>query len=116
MRRILILSNQSLFWCGVQKLLSPEAGCVLVGWERDLDQALERIRELRPDAVLLDKGDVSANGASPVMRILEQGLETRVIALSLMDSSISVYRQERHQVDNVNDLVHIIEQAEASTG
>ena len=110
MKRVMILSRQSAFWWGVQRLLRDGGGCDLVGWETEVDQALERIRELRPDVVLVDKGDARADNASPIMRILGEGLGMCVIALGLEENTLSLYREERRTVDDVEDLIRAIEQ------
>ena len=115
MKRVMILSRQSAFWWGVQWLLRDGGGCDVVGWETEIAKGLERIREMRPDVVLVDKGSARADDACPVMRILGEGLGMRVIALSVEDSILSVYREERHAVGGVEDLIRAIEQAPAAS-
>ena len=107
----MILSKQTVFWWGVQKLLQERARCDLVAWETEPDQALHRIRELRPDVVLVAKDDADTNDLSPITRILSEGLKTCVIALSLEENTLSLYHEERHRVDEVEDLIRAIDQA-----
>ena len=54
MKRIFMVSSQLLFSLGVENLLRQQAGLEIVGRETDATKALERIRELKPDVVLMD--------------------------------------------------------------
>jgi len=110
MKRIMIFAKRSAFWCGLQRLLEVGECCDLVAWETEVEPALERIRELRPDAVLVDGDRGRANEASPIMRILSEGLGTRVIGLSLDDNTLALYREHRRIARNVDDLIQAIDQ------
>jgi two-component system LytT family response regulator len=52
--RVLVVDDEPLVRDGIRALLEREAGVRLLGEARDGEEALERIRELRPDLVLLD--------------------------------------------------------------
>jgi DNA-binding NarL/FixJ family response regulator len=73
MRRIFILSSHPLFGQGVESLLRQEAGLIIVGQETDADKALERIKEIRPDVVILDCAEPECDPTLAVMRILRGG-------------------------------------------
>lgn len=109
MPRVMILAGKSTLWWGVSEVLQKAEQCDLVCWETELDQALQRIRELRPDVVLVDKGSATASDIPLIMGILGEGLGTRVFALSLEDSSLSIYREERLTVEEGEDLIRAIE-------
>lgn len=104
MKRVMILSKQSTFWWGVHKLLQDGGSCDVVGWETELDQALVRIHELQPDVVLVDKIADATSGNSPILRILGEELGMSVIALSVEENTLSLFREERRMVDDVEDL------------
>ena len=104
MKRVLILSSHPLFGRGVESLLRKETRLDIVGWEADIDKAVERIRELQPDVVILDSGDPTPE----VLRILREGLGTKVIGLNLQDSTMCVYRGEQRVVKRIEDLVEAI--------
>jgi two-component system LytT family response regulator len=52
--RVLVVDDEPLVREGIRVLLEREAGVRLLGEARNGEEALERIRELRPDLVLLD--------------------------------------------------------------
>ena len=104
MKRVLILSSHPLFGRGVESLLRKETRLDIVGWEADIDKAVERIRELQPDVVILDSGDPTPE----VLRILREGLGTKVIGLNLQDSTMCIYRGEQRVVKRIEDLVEAI--------
>jgi DNA-binding NarL/FixJ family response regulator len=109
MRRVFILSCHPLFGQGVESLLRREAGLEIVGQETDLDQAVERIKEIRPDVVILDCAEPARDPTPAVMRILREGLGTKVIGLNLQNNTLYIYRGEQRLVKEVKDLIEAIE-------
>jgi DNA-binding NarL/FixJ family response regulator len=109
MRHVFIISSHPLFGQGVESLLRQEAGLEIVGRETDVDKAAEHIQELRPDVVILDCGDPACDPTPTVMRILREGLGTKVIGLNLQDNTLCIYRGEQRVVKEVKDLVEAIE-------
>ena len=105
MKRVFILSSHPLFSQGVESLLRQEPGVDIVGRETDVDKAIERIKELQPDVVILDNGDPTPE----VMCILREGVGTKVIGLNLQDNTICIYRGEQRVVKEVEDLVEAID-------
>jgi DNA-binding NarL/FixJ family response regulator len=109
MKRVFILSSHPLFGRGVESLLCRETGLEIVGWETDVDNAIRRIRELQPDVVILDNADPACDPTPAVMRILREGVGTKVIGLNLQDNTMCIYRGEQRVVKEVTDLVEAIE-------
>jgi DNA-binding NarL/FixJ family response regulator len=109
MKRIFMLSRHPLFSEGVESLLCGEAGLEIVGRETDLEKGLGRIRELRPDVVIVDNGDPMHDPLAAVMRILRESLGTRVIGLNLQDNMVCTYRGEQRIARGVEDLLEAIE-------
>jgi AmiR/NasT family two-component response regulator len=109
MIRVLILSSHPLFGQGVESLLRHEPGLEIVGWQADVDDAIERIKELQPDVVIMDSGDPVCSPTPAVMRILREGVGTKVIGLNLQDNTVCIYRGEQRVVREVKDLVEAIE-------
>jgi chemotaxis response regulator CheB len=91
MKRIFMLSSHPLLGQGVESLLRRETGLEIVGREMDVDKAVERIKELRPDAVILDCAEPKCDPTPAVIRILGEGLGTKVIGgkSSKLDSTSS---------------------------
>ena len=105
MKRVFILSSHPLFSQGVESLLRQEPGVDIVGRETDVDKAIERIKELQPDVVILDSGDPTPE----LMCILREGVGTKVIGLNLQDNTIGIYRGEQRVVKSIEDLIEAIE-------
>jgi DNA-binding NarL/FixJ family response regulator len=108
MKRIFMLSSHPLFSQGVESLLCGEAGLEIVGREMDLEKGLDRIRELRPDVVIVDNSDPMQDPTPAVMRILRERLGTRVIGLNLQDNIVCIYRGEQRMARGVEDLLEAI--------
>jgi DNA-binding NarL/FixJ family response regulator len=109
MKRVFILSSHPLFGQGVENLLRREEGLDIVGQETDADKALERIKEIRPDVVILDCAEPGCDPTLAVMRILREGVQTKVIGLNLQDNTMYIYRGEQRVVKEVKDLIEAIE-------
>jgi len=109
MKRIFMFSTHPLFSQGVESLLRQEPGVEIVGRETDVDNAIERIKELQPDVVIFDSGDLACNLTPAVMRILREGVGTKVIGLNLQDNTMCIYRGEQRVVKEVKDLMEAIE-------
>ncbi len=110
MKRIFILSSHLLFGRGVESLLHQETGLEIVGRETDVDKAIERIKELQPDVVIVDSADPAGDPTPAVMRILREEVGTKVIGLNLQDNIVCIYRGEQRVIQGVKDLVEAIEQ------
>jgi DNA-binding NarL/FixJ family response regulator len=108
MKRIFLLSSHPLFGQGVESLLRQETEFDIVGLETDIDRAVARIKRLRPDAVVVDSNETIPDPALVVMRILREGLETRVIGVNLWDNIVCVYQGQQRIVKEVQDLVQAI--------
>ena len=109
MKRIFMFSTHPLFSQGVESLLRRETGLEMVGREMDVDKAIGRIKELQPDVVILDSGDPACDLTPAVMRILREGVGTKVIGLNLQDNKMFICRGEQRVVKEVKDLVEAIE-------
>jgi AmiR/NasT family two-component response regulator len=114
MKRIFILSSHPLFGQGVENLLRQESRLEIVGREADVDNAIRRIKKLQPDVVIVDSSDPASDPTSAVMRILREGVGTKVIGLNLQDNTICIYRGEQRVVKEVKDLVEAIEHSPLS--
>lgn len=110
MKHIFMLSSQLLFSRGVEDLLRQQAGLEIVGHETDATRALARIRELKPDAVILDSKDLASSPSTLVALILREAPAAKVIALNLENDRICVYRGEQRTAQSVDDLRQVIDE------
>ena len=108
MKHIFILSSHPLFSVGVETLLQDETGLELVGRETIPDRAIERIKELKPDIVILDSDYVACNADPILLRIFQEQLGIQVIGMNLQDNRICIYHEEQRIVQSVDDLKNIL--------
>jgi chemotaxis response regulator CheB len=109
MKRVFILSSHPLFGQGVESLLRREARLEIIGQETDVDKAVERIKELQPNVVILDCAEPTCDPTPVMMHLLKEGLDTKVIGLNLQDNTLYIYRGEQRRVKDVQDLIEAIE-------
>jgi chemotaxis response regulator CheB len=109
MKRIFMLSSHSLFSQGIEIVLSQKCDVEIVGHEADVDIAIARIRELRPDVVIVDNGLAASTDGTLVMRILQEQTGAKIVGLSLHDNSFSIYRGEQRELGRIEDLTRAIE-------
>lgn len=83
---VLLVDDHGLVREGVREILSAERDLVVVGEAADSRQALARVRELRPDIVLLDVAIPGGHAADTVTRMRGVSPDSRIIILSMYDS------------------------------
>ena len=110
MKRVFFLSSQPLFGQGLISLLSNEKRFDIVGCESDMEQAIRDIKALRPDVVIVDNADPACEAMPAVMRLLREGMGTKIIGLNLKNNTLCIYQGEERVVKDVEDLVNAMEQ------
>jgi DNA-binding NarL/FixJ family response regulator len=93
-----------MFGRGLESLLREDAKLDIVGQEADIGRAFERIRELRPDVVILDSDEPDLE----VGHILKVSPDIKVIGLSLQNNNLYVYRASQRVTRSVSDLMEAI--------
>lgn len=109
MTRILLVSRQSLFSSGLQSLLTHQAKVEIVGQEADPAHAIERVKELQPDVVIVDNDPSAGDSAAFALNVLRAGMKVKVIGLGLKDNALYIYRKERRIAHGVEDLMEALE-------
>ena len=107
-KRVFILSQQSMFSKGIETLLSHEAGIEIMSTNTDLITSLECIKKDHPDIVIVNCDDPENALSSVMLDIIRDRLGVCVIGLSLQDNQISIFRGENKQVRQVEDLLEIL--------
>lgn len=79
---VLIADDQTLFREGLKDLLEDEKGIKVVGEAKTGPEAIEMVKRLRPDVVLMDIKIPEMDGISATRVIREKFPETNVIILS----------------------------------
>ena len=90
--RILICDDHGLFSEGIKAILRNEQGIEVVGEVRDGRQAVEKVKELRPDVVLMDVSMPDLSGFEATRRVHEADLTVKVLMLTMHDEEELVAR------------------------
>ncbi len=83
--RIVVVEDHALVREGTTELLEREPGCAVAGQAGSAEEALQLIRDLRPDVALVDVELPGMNGIALARAVAEQSPDTRVIILSAYD-------------------------------
>ena len=86
--RVLVVDDNSLFRSGVRSEVEPVVG--VVGEAGDVATAIDGIRALRPDVVLLDVHLPGGGGRAVLDAVLPSQPEVRFLALSVSDAAEDV--------------------------
>ncbi len=84
--RIVIADDHQLMREGLRSLLEKQRGVEVVGEAADGRTAVQMVRELKPDIILMDIGMPQLNGIEATRKITAEPLKTKVIALSMHSS------------------------------
>jgi len=85
--RVLIVDDHTLVRDGIRSLLALLADIEVVGEASNGKEALEKIKELVPDVVLMDLAMPVMGGLEATRRIRKEFPKTRVLALTQYDDS-----------------------------
>jgi len=85
--RVLIVDDHTLVRDGIRALLSLVSDVEVVGEAANGKEAIERVRELSPDVVLMDLSMPIMGGLEATRRIRKEHPKTRVLALTQYDDS-----------------------------
>ncbi len=85
--KILIVDDHMLVRDGIRALLALVADIEVVGEASNGKEAIDKVKELRPDVVLMDLAMPIMGGLEATRRIRKEFPETRVVALTQYDDS-----------------------------
>ena len=83
--QVLIADDHPIVCRGIHNLLEPAVGITVVGEAHSGAEALELIRSLRPDVVLLDVELSDMSGIDVIKQLNEEQVSVRVLGLSSYD-------------------------------
>ena len=90
--RVLICDDHTLFSEGVKAILRGESSLEVVGDVRDGRRAIEKVRELHPDVVLMDVSMPDLSGFDATRKILEIEPTAKVLILTMHEEEELVAR------------------------
>ena len=88
MTTVYLVDDHRLFLAGVRSEI--EASVEIVGSASDVDDAIEGIRETRPDVVLVDVHMPGGGGLAVIENVVETNPDVRFLALSVSDAAEDV--------------------------
>lgn len=88
--RILIVDDHGIIREGLRSLLSRQPDIEIVGEATDGRKAIELVREIVPNIIMMDITMPNLNGVDATRHIVREFPETKVVALSMHSSSIFV--------------------------
>jgi two-component system response regulator NreC len=81
--RVLLADDHAIFRAGLKALLDAEMGIEVVGEASTGDEAIDLVRELTPDIVVMDLSMPGSGGLEATRRITALQLPTRVLVLTM---------------------------------
>jgi two-component system response regulator NreC len=81
--RILLVDDHAMFRAGIKALIQTEERLEVVGEASSGDEAVDRVRELKPDIVIMDLAMPDSNGLEATRRISALELDTSVLVLTV---------------------------------
>jgi DNA-binding NarL/FixJ family response regulator len=94
--RLVIVDDQALVRAGFKMILEAEADMEVVGEATTGLEAIERVRELAPDVVLMDVRMPELDGIEATRRlVLDERVQTKVVMLTTFDMDEYVYEALR---------------------
>jgi DNA-binding NarL/FixJ family response regulator len=105
--RIVILSDQLLFAEGVRQIVEPNPNVQVVSVEKYAEDTLAKIRDLKPEIVLL--GDNADLPNSLVVTLLDAIPDVRVVRLTLEGNMIHVYDRHQFTAQSKQDLIRVLD-------
>lgn len=80
---ILLVDDHVMFRAGIKALLEAEGRLNVVGEASSGDEGVDKVRELKPDVVVMDLSMPGSNGLEATRRIAALELDTKVLVLTV---------------------------------
>ncbi|MGE5303418.1 MAG: hypothetical protein ACM3TN_08830, partial [Alphaproteobacteria bacterium] len=86
-----ILYNHSLFAHGLEKLLQRQDGVTVTGVEKTGREALDHIKRLNPDVIIVEAEQMGSEPEKLLSRFLREQHQARMVRLNLQDNTAFLY-------------------------
>lgn len=90
--KVLLCDDHTLFRAGLKALLNGEPELEVVGEAHDGQEGVEKVKELRPDVVLMDISMPNLNGFEATRQIVQSDKHTKVLILTMYDEEDLIIR------------------------
>ena len=105
MTRVYLISRCGLLGGGMESLLQQQPGIEIVGRDGSVDRALEEIRRLHPDVVVVGDCGPDEDALPLASRILQVQTDIRVVAMNSQNEVLAVYSGERRPARDLDGLL-----------
>jgi RNA polymerase sigma factor (sigma-70 family) len=89
--RVLLVDDDALMRAGLAAILSSDATIQVVGEATDGHEAIERVRQVRPDVVLMDIRMPGLDGIAATREAVAASPETRVVILTTFEQDDYIF-------------------------
>lgn len=103
--RVAVLYSHSLLLEGMEAYLRRAGHLEVAGLDVDRPDAWERLRSLRPDAVLMDVSDVQSGHRAALAEFIRANPEIRIIDVRPGRSTADVYQKQEVPAAHPADLL-----------
>jgi DNA-binding NarL/FixJ family response regulator len=86
-----------MFQHGLKSLLAQQEKIEIVGATASADQAIEQVKSLHPDVVILDSTNMTGDPLASLKRIFHACPNIKVICLSLHSNQMAIYQLIQRQ-------------------
>jgi DNA-binding NarL/FixJ family response regulator len=93
--RVMLVEDHPVVLRGLANLIDDEPDLMVVGGAESIEQAIERIPELRPDILVIDISLGQQSGLDLIKRVSEEQPELPLLALSMHDEALYAERALR---------------------
>jgi DNA-binding NarL/FixJ family response regulator len=93
--KVLLADDHKVVCDGLEVLLNSESDIQVIGQARDGREAVQRVKELQPDIVIMDINMPVLDGLRATQQLMERGTSARVIILSMYAHNELIFRALR---------------------
>jgi DNA-binding NarL/FixJ family response regulator len=103
-----ILYSHSLFARGLETLLQGQQGLVVTGMGLKGDEAVARIKLLKPDVVIVEADPAEFEPEQMLASFLREQPRARMVRLNLQDNTAIFYSGSRCTATSLEDLIRCL--------
>ena len=89
--RVLLVDDQPLFRKALASLINSQLDMTVVGEGEDGQEALDRVRSVRPDIIVMDVNMPRASGPDGVRAIRQAGFDTKIVMLTISEDDDDLF-------------------------
>lgn len=106
---IVLLLGSSLLMAGLRTSLKSAEHLQVIGIEALSPRSEEQIMALRPSAIIFDSLERYDQDWPRLARLVKDNPNLLLLGMDAASSDLIVLSGERHSIDNLSDIVHVIE-------